>query len=157
MKGAPAGRNLDRDQLGLDPFGRCRLAQLPVGVLGTVELLDHSPSSGPAMRATHVLDGSLSDSGVLEGDPAADPIRRDGPLFVTRILVEAQCLAARGLPQHIVLAQSRARPLAEARTGPTDVGPGTTRAMVRSDFQALQIWRVRSGGLTPVRQFHSSG
>jgi hypothetical protein len=44
------------------------------------------------------------------------------------------------------VAQARARSL--RRTIP---------AITRSDFQPLQIWRVRSGESRPSRQFHSSG
>ena len=123
MEGAAAGRHFDGHELGLDAVSGGGLKQFGVRVRRPVELLDHSPAPVPTVRAAHVLDRALGRGGVLEGDPAADPFRGNGPLFVARILVEAEGFAARRLPQHVVLTQARAAPPAEAGAGTSDIRP----------------------------------
>src|ERR1700734_172473 len=113
MEGAATCGHLDGHEFGLDAMGCSGPPEVGVRVIRAVELLDHPPPA-PMVRAAHVLDGALGRRGVLEGNPAADPFRRHGPLFVARILMEAEGLPTGWLPQHVVLTQSGAAPPPEA-------------------------------------------
>ena len=144
----PAGTSTGTSS-GSTPFAACRLPQLDVRVRRSVELLDHPPAPGPAVRAAHVLDGALRSRRVLEGDPAADPVGGDGPLLVARVLVEAERLPARRLPQHVVLTEASAGPAAQ---------PGTGAPEVRSQHNACDV-AVRLPGVADlpgeVRRVHA--
>src|SRR6185436_8678875 len=66
---------------------------------------------------------ALESLGVIERDPAGHHFAGHDPAIVGIILMEAERLAARWLPDDIVLADAGARPAAQSRAGLADIAP----------------------------------
>ena len=152
VKGDAAGRHLDRHDLGLVASLRCGLAEILAIVIGRVEAADRRRHL-PAMRAARILDRAAGGTGVVERHPAGAETRRHHPVAVAVVLVEAQRLRPRRLPDHIVLGDARAVPAHQLGTGPAhglgqdDPGDGPVRAPAVADLTG-EVGRVAP--LAPV-------
>src|SRR5580700_6039855 len=114
MEHAPPRRNLDRDQLDAGTDGGGGMAKALAVVLRRVELPERRKSS-PAVRAARVLDGAASGACVVERHPAGDEACGDDPVAVAVVLMEAEGLRARWLPEYVILSDARAWPSRQRR------------------------------------------
>ena len=153
----PAGTSTGTHS-GSTPRRRRGLPQFAVGVGRARGIARSSPSDAHRCEPRTYSTVPAGGGRVVEGDPAADPVGRDGPLLVARVLVEPEGLAPRA-----------------ASTGRCP-GSGEPRAIHRDGRRRGRCrraarWRrwcgrtsrrCRSDGSGPARsrpgrQFHSSG
>ena len=114
VEGSAARLHDHGDEVEVGAFG-CGRARPGEPVVRRVELRARRRRFRPRVRAAHELDRPCVRLGLVQRDPARDHLRRHEVVGVRRVLVEADRLRPRRLPEDVVLEDPHAAVAGELR------------------------------------------